>query len=673
MTWNIESCKVSHRLGVLGLIGIVLCAAPTLLYVDKAGESIAASREEASGSAAVNLLLRWTQVTQQHRGLSAAVLGGNAALAVQREAKQKDVEQALQAVRGGLPRGAATLIQPIDAADRDWQALAAAVGGRSLAVAASYERHTRLVAGQLDVLNLTLDHFQFTFDSKADSNFLIIATYVHLPYLTEVLGQARAKGAGLLAAKAARPEDRVALAAIVERIKERLRLANAALAKAGDANPRLRAALAQVLAEAETLAATVIDTAEREIIRPETLAFDSVEYVAMTTKAIDAQFKLIGVAGDVLKSMLDARVAHESRDLHLLYGLLALLATAGIGLGVRITRGLLRTLGGEPAQAVAVADRIASGDISVAVPLRPGDRSSLMASLARMQDDLRDTLANVSGGSTRIADAAAALSIATASVKSATEQQSDASASMAASVEQMTTSIEQVAAHSGDALRMAKMSGELSDQGNAVVQAAAAEMNAIAESAHGMADIMRVLEGHSTKISKVVQVISEIAGQTNLLALNAAIEAARAGEQGRGFAVVADEVRKLAERTSVSTQEIGGMVQAIQSGTAQAVAHMESWSGRVGEGVARARSAGERMAEVRDSAGQVASAVGEINVGLAEQASASTQLAHNVERVARMSEENSSAVLAMAAQSAQLDGLAQSMQAIIARFRLAPA
>lgn len=672
MTWNIDAWKVSKRLGVLGLIGSVLCAVPTWLYVAKAGDVIVTSRLEAGGPATVNLLLRSMQTTQQHRGLSAAVLGGNAGLTAQRDAKQKEVEQALQALRGDLPRDSAKVGRALDAVERDWQSLAAAVSGKSLGVAASYERHTRLVSGQLDLLDLTLDHYHLSLDSASATYFLITVAYVHLPYLTEVLGQTRAKGTGLLAAKAARPEDRVALAAIVERVRERLRLTKAAVEKAGDANPQVRVALAQALGEAESLAATAIDTAEREIIRSEALTFDSTEYVALTTRAIDAQFKLIGVASDLLKGMLAARVAQESRDLTLLIGMLALLALAGLGLGVRITRGLLRTLGGEPALAVAVADRISGGDISVAVALRPGDQNSLMASLARMQDALRGTLASVTDGSTQIAGAAAALTVASANIKRATEQQSDASGSMAAAVEEMTTSIEQVAAHSGDALRMAKLSGELSDQGNAVVQAAAEEMNAIAASAQGMADIMRVLEGHSTKISKVVQVISEIAGQTNLLALNAAIEAARAGEQGRGFAVVADEVRKLAERTSSSTQEIGGMVQAIQSGTAQAVAHMEGWSGRVGAGVERARSAGERMSEVRESAGQVATAVGEISAALAEQTSASTQLAHDVERVARMSEENSGAVLAMAAQSAQLDGLAQSMQGIIARFRLQP-
>ena len=337
-----------------------------------------------------------------------------------------------------------------------------------------------------------------------------------------------------------------------------------------------------------------------------------------------------------------------------------------------MTRGVLRSLGGEPLEAVAVAQRIAAGDVSTAVAVRAGDTGSLMAALARMRETLHAMITEVAAGSTRLASTAAELSSATRQISDSSETQSDAASSMAAAVEELTTSIEQVSGHSGEALRISRKSGELSEQGTAAVHGAAADMNEIAQSVDDMSAMMHSLEGHSTSISRIVHVISEIASQTNLLALNAAIEAARAGEQGRGFAVVADEVRKLAERTTQSTAEIGSMVQAIQEGTAQAVGHMQGWSSKVADGVARARGAGERMGEVRASANQAASAVSEINDALAEQSSTSAQLARNVERIARMSEENVKAVGSVSGQAAELEKLAAMLNTLVGHFKLRP-
>ena len=333
-----------------------------------------------------------------------------------------------------------------------------------------------------------------------------------------------------------------------------------------------------------------------------------------------------------------------------------------------IARGLLRQLGGEPAYASQVAHRIASGDLSVEIP--PQSPDSLLAAIRQMQENLRSVITDVSGGAQQLSAAAAALSATSRQIATSSNQQTDAASTMTASVQQMTVSIGQVAAHSNDALRISRESGNLSEQGNAAVQTTAGEMAGIAESAQQLTQIIQDLGRHSGQISTIVTVIQEIANQTNLLALNAAIEAARAGEQGRGFSVVADEVRKLSERTTQSTQEIAAMVEAIQTGTGQAVSHMEGWSSRVAEGVSKARGAGESMGRVSAGANQVLQAVTEMSSALAEQSSASNQIASSVERVAQMTGENSIAVGAIANSAAKLEQLAQTMQTAMARFRL---
>jgi methyl-accepting chemotaxis protein len=190
----------------------------------------------------------------------------------------------------------------------------------------------------------------------------------------------------------------------------------------------------------------------------------------------------------------------------------------------------------------------------------------------------------------------------------------------------------------------------------------------IATDTRAAAERIHVLGTSSHQIGKIIGVIDDIADQTNLLALNAAIEAARAGEQGRGFAVVADEVRKLAERTSSATGEITGMVTNIQEETRKAVDAMNNSSKQVDAGVERAMGAGTALEEIITGASAVQSNIAQIATAATEQASTTDEMAHNMEQISKMVEESATASLEAARAITSLSEQATKLQALTGRF-----
>ena len=380
--------------------------------------------------------------------------------------------------------------------------------------------------------------------------------------------------------------------------------------------------------------------------------------------------KLIRFQGEILE--LTGKEAGDvyasSRNALILF--LAFMAVVAVVLAAWIIRAVTRPLGAEPDDAKAVVARIAQGDLTQDIALRQGDSDSLLAAMRHMQISLRKLIGELKANADGVASAAHQLSPASEQLAIGTAQQSEAASSMAAAVEEMTVSINHVSDSAHEARQVTGETGEQSNNGKRVIQDTVAEMKEISRTVAEASETIHAVGENSQKISSIVQVIKDVADQTNLLALNAAIEAARAGEQGRGFAVVADEVRKLAERTAQATTEIGDMIDAVQSSAQAAVGTMQQAVARVEGGVEMANRAGESMSGISDGAERVVSAVNEISSALKEQSVASNEIASNVERIAQMSEENSAATREAADTARQLEALAVDTRAAVSQFRV---
>jgi len=335
-------------------------------------------------------------------------------------------------------------------------------------------------------------------------------------------------------------------------------------------------------------------------------------------------------------------------------------------------RWVSRSIMGPLQAASRIADSIARGNLSepIVVPDRKDEASALIRSLSTMQGYLRGMIEVVRSNAHGVNDMSEQLSQGCHEVAGSSQQQSAAASTMAAAASEMTASIEEITQHAARALNMANQAEALAKDGGRVIHQVVSDMDGIARSAQQSAQVIRTLDKESEAIYSIIQVIKGIADQTNLLALNAAIEAARAGEQGRGFAVVADEVRSLAGRTSASTQEIASMVGRIQQNTREAVTSMEEGVTQVDKGMAVTAEVERAIREILQATLNTTELVNDISRTISEQSLASNEIAHQVEMIAGMSERNSQVIGKTASTTDELSALAGKLSQSVDRFQL---
>ncbi|KAA8710135.1 Methyl-accepting chemotaxis protein [Pseudomonas cannabina] len=320
-------------------------------------------------------------------------------------------------------------------------------------------------------------------------------------------------------------------------------------------------------------------------------------------------------------------------------------------------------------ETLEVVERVASGDLSRNLQVdRKDELGKLQSTIQRMTVSLRELVGGIRDGVTQIASAAEELSAVTEQTSAGVNSQKVETDQVATAMHEMTATVQEVARNAEEASEAAVAADQQARDGERVVNEAIAQIERLAVAVGNSSEAMGALKQESEKIGSVLDVIKSVAQQTNLLALNAAIEAARAGEAGRGFAVVADEVRSLAQRTQKSTEEIESLIASLQSGTQQAATVMDSSRELSGSSVELTRRAGSSLENITKTVSAIQSMNQQIAAAAEQQSATAEEINRSIINVRDISEQTSSASEETAASSVELARLGNHLQILVSRF-----
>ena len=682
--------KAQNEVQTLVLIALMFAVPIAVLeafVINAQSENIAFANKELDGYRYAGPILAVASAVSLHSGLAARTLSGDTDAKSRMERAGSAVGEALKAAE---QRGAAVrefgLQDPWPRISTSWAKLQAKLPG--FTPEQSVAAHTELGDELRRLLSRVGEESGLSLDPAAETYYLIIPSLQLLPDASASLGAVRAQG--VLAARAGHisPERREALTSNIAIARQSLQAASESLEAALRKNAGNRTQLAASMHRALANARSVLDEAGDVFRADRPITIDAGAWSDRATQAIQGIDQLSKSVSARAVQLLDARVAEgaserlSTQGVSLFFVVLALMGLALVG------RNLVRSIRERQEHAQLVTDEYKGNQAAI---LRLMDEMSAIAdgdltARARVGEDITGAIADAVNVTVtqlhkvveRINDTAGQVTratqnaheVATRLTEAANRQTKDIEQAVG-SVQLMTRSIGEVSTSAGQSADVARQSLDTTERGAQAVQASVASMSQIRDQIQETSKRIKRLGESSLEIGEIVDLISDISEQTNVLALNAAIQAATAGEAGRGFTVVAEEVQRLAERSAEATKQIGGLVKTIQADTQEAVSAMENSTQGVVEGTKLSDAAGQALKEIEQVTRNLAELIQSIEVSTQMQVDIADEVRKLMGDVLAITRETTDGTHQTTHSMTELSRLTEQLRASVEQFKVA--
>jgi methyl-accepting chemotaxis protein len=659
--------KYSQKILLISVIFITPLLITLYLLVSEMNTDIAIAEKERLGVEFIKPLRQVVEHLPQHRGMSNIYLNGASEFKQKILTKRQQLATDFSAVDAVDARLGTILktTQSWNTIKSKWQALEASTF--NLTASESFARHTALINDILALLVYVGDQSGLMVDSGLGSHYLVDALLNKLPQATENMGQARGFGAGIAAQRKIDTHGIVTFTLLLGKVANNLDAAETGLKVSFETNAELRDLLAVPLRQAISVGHQFLDESREQLVEVNEVILDSQKYFADGTAAIKVTYALYDAILPALDAVLTERITGLNQHKYLVSSLVVLMLIAALYLFAGFYRSAMCAI-------IPLKDaskQLADGDLHVRVPVTSNDEISEVAiAFNDMATQFSSIIHEVADSTTHLASAAEELSATAAQTAEGLNQQRTQTELVATAITQMTATVQEVAHNAEAASNGANQADKAANNGQNVVSRTVSAIDELATKVERAAEVIHALEKDSESIGSVLDVIKGIAEQTNLLALNAAIEAARAGEQGRGFAVVADEVRTLASRTQESTQEIQQMIERLQAGANDAVHVMEQARTQADSSVAQATEAGESLAEITGAVNTISDMNAQIACAAEQQSAVAAEINGNVVSISDVANQTATGAEQTTQSSVALSDLSHQLSNLVARFKV---